>query len=267
MRRNSVSIVGLALFGLIACSSHSDTSSITAPSAFPAITGVQPNYKFTAALKGTAGSSQWHGDTQPTAIPASGHPGHVTMNFAQPLTWGATLSWDGMHHGSKALCTISNDVDAVVRTVDCGAKGSGSIDVYPAVTTKYTFKNKENADNSQDPWQIADATVAITTTLTTTVGVKWEPNAAYAKDDPVTSYTGKATGTLASLQVDADGPQRCGLGGGGTYTHFHATLTFVPPATSTAAPSWDTSYTANTGAATACAAAAGRLTLTADTAQ
>jgi len=266
MRTKCVAIVGVALLGLIACSSDNGSRSITGPSALATTAGgqSQPNYTFTASLKGTAGPSQWHGDTQPNTIPTTGHPGHVTMNFADPLTWGATLSWDGMHHGSKAVCTISNNVDATVLAVDCGAKGSGSIDVYPAATTTYTFKNKENADNSQDPWQIAETTVTITMTVSSTVGVKWEPKAGYDKDDLMSLYTGKASGALASLQVDADGPQRCGLGGGTTYSHFHATMTFVPPASPTAPPTWSTTYTANTDAANTCAAATGRVTLTPD---
>jgi hypothetical protein len=266
MHRHSVAIVGMALLGLMACSSDIGTRPITGPTSLATAAGgqSQPNYTFAASLKGTTGASQWHGDTQPNTVPTTGHPGHVTMNLSDPLTWGATLSWAGMHHGSKAVCTISNDVDTTVLTVDCGAKGSGSLDVYPVRTTTYRFKNKENADNSQDPWQIAETTVAIITTLSSTVGVKWEPKAGYDKDDPVSMYTGKASGALDSPQIDADGPQRCGLGGGTTYTHFHATMTFVPPATSTAPPTWNATYTANTDAANGCGAAAGRVTLTPD---
>ena len=234
MHRTTVGIITAALLAVAACSSDG-TGSISSPSPLPstATSPAKPEgpcsqgncvFEFTAYPDVP---SRWHGETEPTAVPALGHPGHLTVNFPKTFFWGATLRWDKFHHGAQAVCEITNNVDLTWKYVvpdHCG-DGAGTLLVYPTRTTEYTFTDKENPEQSRDEWQVAKVTVTMPAE-TADVTATWEPRPGFNLEDPVQLYSGTVVGPLDALvaRLMQPGHAHCGLGGGGEYAILTARM-------------------------------------------
>ena len=195
MRNIFVLLITVSLLGMVTCSSDG-TSSITSPSALPpdnsspaTENGVcsQGDCQF-GAVPYPGAASRWHGEAEPDSIPSLGHPGHLTVNFPKSFYWGVTLKWAKFHHGAKAECTITNNVNSWSYVVPdhCGT-GEGTLVVVPPYTpsgvVEYTFTDKENPEQSADQWQVAKVKVTLPTQVTD-ITATWEPRTGYNMEDP-----------------------------------------------------------------------------------
>lgn len=166
------------------------------------------------------GASTWSGTTIAAASP-SGHNGLLSVTFAAPSVFGggSTLSWSDFFKGAKAVCTISNNINSTVITLP--SCNDGSIDVFPTVTTTYTFTDVKNEGNADPVTASFEVVVPTEANLTAT----WMSNMGPGDDDPGVLYNGKASGPPSLLQTDATSDTNCKVGG--TADHFHATMTLV----------------------------------------
>lgn len=279
MRRILIGIIGAALLAAFACSSNESTGSIAGPSAIPGATingplgnGCQSStgngndcYTFKATPVELKSGSKWHGNSEPTVIPAKGHPGHVTMTFGEALTIGADLSWSGFQTGGNAHCTISDGHGTVVD-VSCHdtlkPQNPTPLTVYPSETTEYTFTDTwKDTNSNQHGTQTAKVTVTITSSVNSKIDVLWEPKEGYRTDDPTLAYKGTATGPFSNLQVSGISDRRCGLGGGNMYSHLHAVMTLEVVDQK---PKLKATYTGMTDVQGTCSAADGRVDLIID---
>jgi hypothetical protein len=231
MKKTFLGFIVMAAVGLPACG---DSHALTAPSLLTegittnaASTGCSgPNCVFTATPF-SGGASTWKGTTTPNAVPTTGHKGILEMDFAAPfaLGGGATLSWSRFNTGSKADCTITNNIDStVIKLPSCD---DGSYPVNPHVTTVYTFTDDKNDPPSKDPVQTATVTVVVPDTVNVTA--RWKSDMGPGDDDPGVTYQGTASGPFTQLQVDAASQTFCGLSGNrnSPANHFHATMNIV----------------------------------------
>jgi len=222
MRTIFVGLIGVALFGLAACTS-SGGGSVTAPSAF-------------ASSATTVGA-------KPTEAPCSG------CSFtAVPQGQQLRLNWSGFIKGNSATCEITTSPASGTYSPAPCDEGTMLVS-YPLLPTTYTLTVYKNQGN--DPPQSMDAdfhgpvgTFAGPTTaavghnglLTVVFGAingnvhditaTWTSNVP-GDDDPGVVYVGGAVGTDESLSVNAVSATRCSPGEGSPQATFSATFTVV----------------------------------------